>query len=91
MDVVMRYALQHLHFDPRDIVLYAWSIGGFTGTREALGGHWEGIWGTGGAGTVLGGILGELGGAQGGDSGHWGSTEGVGMALVEAGSGWGGH
>lgn len=39
MDVVMRYALQHLRFAPRDIVLYAWSIGGFTGT----GGHWEAL------------------------------------------------
>ncbi|XP_061216346.1 phosphatidylserine lipase ABHD16A isoform X3 [Neopsephotus bourkii] len=31
MDVVVRFALQELRFPPRSIVIYAWSIGGFTG------------------------------------------------------------
>ncbi|GAB0201598.1 phosphatidylserine lipase ABHD16A [Grus japonensis] len=36
MDVVMRYALQRLRFAPRDVVIYAWSIGGFTATWAAM-------------------------------------------------------
>ncbi|XP_031950209.1 phosphatidylserine lipase ABHD16A isoform X2 [Corvus moneduloides] len=36
MDVVMRFALQHLNFAPPNIVLYAWSIGGFTATWAAM-------------------------------------------------------
>ncbi|XP_069738661.1 LOW QUALITY PROTEIN: phosphatidylserine lipase ABHD16A-like [Phaenicophaeus curvirostris] len=36
MDVVLRFALQRLNFPPRRIVLYAWSIGGFTATWAAM-------------------------------------------------------
>lgn len=32
MDVVIQYAVHRLGFQPQDIILYAWSIGGFTGT-----------------------------------------------------------
>ncbi|XP_014118506.1 PREDICTED: abhydrolase domain-containing protein 16A-like [Pseudopodoces humilis] len=44
MDVVIRFALQQLRFPAPNIVLYAWSIGGFPGTggwggsRDGLGG-----------------------------------------------------
>ncbi|XP_029440251.1 phosphatidylserine lipase ABHD16A isoform X2 [Rhinatrema bivittatum] len=31
MDVVIQYALHHLGFKIEDVVIYAWSIGGFTG------------------------------------------------------------
>ncbi|XP_072777179.1 phosphatidylserine lipase ABHD16A [Taeniopygia guttata] len=36
MDVVIRFALQRLRFAPPNIVLYAWSIGGFTATWAAM-------------------------------------------------------
>uniref|UniRef100_A0A8D0H1R0 Phosphatidylserine lipase ABHD16A n=1 Tax=Sphenodon punctatus TaxID=8508 RepID=A0A8D0H1R0_SPHPU len=36
MDTVMQYAIHHLNFLPEDIVLYAWSIGGFTATWAAM-------------------------------------------------------
>ncbi|KAL8213071.1 UNVERIFIED_CONTAM: Protein abhd16a [Gekko kuhli] len=36
MDVVMQYAIHHLGFLPEDIILYAWSIGGFTATWAAM-------------------------------------------------------
>ncbi|XP_067172980.1 phosphatidylserine lipase ABHD16A [Apteryx mantelli] len=36
MDVVMQYALHRLGFAPRDIIIYAWSIGGFTATWAAM-------------------------------------------------------
>lgn len=32
MDVVVQFAIHRLGFQPQDIILYAWSIGGFTGT-----------------------------------------------------------
>lgn len=32
MDVVLQFAIHRLGFQPQDIVIYAWSIGGFTGT-----------------------------------------------------------
>jgi hypothetical protein len=31
MDVVVQFAIHRLGFQPQDIVIYAWSIGGFTG------------------------------------------------------------
>lgn len=31
MDVVVQYAIHRLGFQPQDIIIYAWSIGGFTG------------------------------------------------------------
>lgn len=34
MDVVVQFAIHRLGFQPQDIVIYAWSIGGFTGTRR---------------------------------------------------------
>ncbi|KAM5246357.1 ABHD16B [Ctenodactylus gundi] len=30
MDIVIKYALYHLHFPPANVVVYGWSIGGFT-------------------------------------------------------------
>ncbi|XP_029440249.1 phosphatidylserine lipase ABHD16A isoform X1 [Rhinatrema bivittatum] len=36
MDVVIQYALHHLGFKIEDVVIYAWSIGGFTGTWAAM-------------------------------------------------------
>uniref|UniRef100_A0A8C8RS72 Phosphatidylserine lipase ABHD16A n=1 Tax=Pelusios castaneus TaxID=367368 RepID=A0A8C8RS72_9SAUR len=36
MDVVIQYAIHCLGFLPEDIVLYAWSIGGFTATWAAM-------------------------------------------------------
>ncbi|KAJ6652943.1 hypothetical protein lerEdw1_010301 [Lerista edwardsae] len=36
MDVVMQYAIHHLHFQPEDIIIYAWSIGGFTATWATM-------------------------------------------------------
>ncbi|KAL7986356.1 hypothetical protein Chor_011522 [Crotalus horridus] len=36
MDVVMQYAIHRLGFLPEDIILYAWSIGGFTATWAAM-------------------------------------------------------
>uniref|UniRef100_A0A8D2LBI6 Phosphatidylserine lipase ABHD16A n=1 Tax=Varanus komodoensis TaxID=61221 RepID=A0A8D2LBI6_VARKO len=36
MDVVMQYAIHRLGFLPEDILLYAWSIGGFTATWAAM-------------------------------------------------------
>lgn len=32
MDVVIQFAIYRLGFQPQDIIIYAWSIGGFTGT-----------------------------------------------------------
>lgn len=34
MDVVIQYAMHKLGFQLTDIVVYAWSIGGFTGTEK---------------------------------------------------------
>nr|XP_056709466.1 phosphatidylserine lipase ABHD16A [Euleptes europaea] len=36
MDVVVQYAIHRLGFLPEDIILYAWSIGGFTATWAAM-------------------------------------------------------
>ncbi|XP_051632388.1 phosphatidylserine lipase ABHD16A [Manacus candei] len=36
MDVVVRFALQQLRFPPHKIIVYAWSIGGFTATWAAM-------------------------------------------------------
>ncbi|KAG8506040.1 Phosphatidylserine lipase ABHD16A, partial [Galemys pyrenaicus] len=36
MDVVIQYAIYRLGFQPQDIILYAWSIGGFTATWAAM-------------------------------------------------------
>ncbi|XP_077688939.1 phosphatidylserine lipase ABHD16A [Eretmochelys imbricata] len=36
MDVVLQYAIHRLGFLPEDIVVYAWSIGGFTATWAAM-------------------------------------------------------
>ncbi|XP_043939215.1 phosphatidylserine lipase ABHD16A [Protopterus annectens] len=36
IDVVMQYALEHLGFNIQDIIVYAWSIGGFTATWAAM-------------------------------------------------------
>uniref|UniRef100_A0ACB8EGY8 Protein abhd16a n=1 Tax=Sphaerodactylus townsendi TaxID=933632 RepID=A0ACB8EGY8_9SAUR len=36
MDVVMQYAIHRLGFLPEDVILYAWSIGGFTATWAAM-------------------------------------------------------
>lgn len=36
MDVVIQFAIHKLGFQLNDIVIYAWSIGGFTGTRLSL-------------------------------------------------------
>lgn len=33
MDVVVQFAIHRLGFQPQDIIIYAWSIGGFTGTN----------------------------------------------------------
>ncbi len=34
MDVVIQFAIHKLGFQLSDIVIYAWSIGGFTGTKR---------------------------------------------------------
>lgn len=34
MDVVIQFAIHKLGFQLSDIVVYAWSIGGFTGTQR---------------------------------------------------------
>lgn len=36
MDVVVQFAIHRLGFQPQDIVIYAWSIGGFTATWAAM-------------------------------------------------------
>ena len=36
MDSVMQYAIHELNFEPQDIVIYAWSIGGYSGTWAAM-------------------------------------------------------
>nr|KAF6461300.1 abhydrolase domain containing 16A, phospholipase [Molossus molossus] len=36
MDVVVQFAIHRLGFQPQDIILYAWSIGGFTATWAAM-------------------------------------------------------
>ncbi|XP_045148684.1 phosphatidylserine lipase ABHD16A isoform X2 [Echinops telfairi] len=36
MDVVVQFAIHRLGFQPQDIVVYAWSIGGFTATWAAM-------------------------------------------------------
>lgn len=33
MDVVIQFAVHKLGFQLNDIIIYAWSIGGFTGTQ----------------------------------------------------------
>ncbi|XP_035964178.2 phosphatidylserine lipase ABHD16A isoform X2 [Halichoerus grypus] len=36
MDVVVQFAIHRLGFQPQDIIIYAWSIGGFTATWAAM-------------------------------------------------------
>ncbi|XP_076057452.1 phosphatidylserine lipase ABHD16A isoform X2 [Oratosquilla oratoria] len=36
IDVVMQYAIHKLNFTPENIVIYAWSIGGYVGTWAAM-------------------------------------------------------
>ncbi|KAM5287278.1 phosphatidylserine lipase ABHD16A isoform 2-T2 [Hipposideros larvatus] len=36
MDVVVQFAVHRLGFQPQDIIIYAWSIGGFTATWAAM-------------------------------------------------------
>ncbi|XP_006897016.1 PREDICTED: abhydrolase domain-containing protein 16B [Elephantulus edwardii] len=36
MDVVVKYALHRLHFPPAHVVVYGWSIGGFTATWATM-------------------------------------------------------
>ncbi|XP_036101678.1 protein ABHD16B [Molossus molossus] len=36
MDVVVKYALHRLHFPPTHVVIYGWSIGGFTATWATM-------------------------------------------------------
>uniref|UniRef100_G1TMM5 Phosphatidylserine lipase ABHD16A n=1 Tax=Oryctolagus cuniculus TaxID=9986 RepID=G1TMM5_RABIT len=36
MDVVIQFAIHRLGFQPQDIIVYAWSIGGFTATWAAM-------------------------------------------------------
>jgi len=36
IDGVMQYAIQSLHFPPDQIVLFAWSIGGYAATWAAM-------------------------------------------------------
>ncbi|XP_078073348.1 phosphatidylserine lipase ABHD16A-like [Mustelus asterias] len=36
MDVVVQYAIYHLNFPIEDIIVYAWSIGGFTATWATM-------------------------------------------------------
>ncbi|KAM8774552.1 ABHD16B [Rhynchonycteris naso] len=36
MDVVVKYALHRLHFPAADVVIYGWSIGGFTATWATM-------------------------------------------------------
>nr|XP_055186138.1 phosphatidylserine lipase ABHD16A isoform X3 [Nyctereutes procyonoides] len=36
MDVVVQFAIYRLGFQPQDIIIYAWSIGGFTATWAAM-------------------------------------------------------
>uniref|UniRef100_A0A8C5URK2 Phosphatidylserine lipase ABHD16A n=1 Tax=Microcebus murinus TaxID=30608 RepID=A0A8C5URK2_MICMU len=36
MDVVIQFAIHRLGFQPQDIIIYAWSIGGFTATWAAM-------------------------------------------------------
>jgi len=35
IDVVMQFAIHHLHFLPEQILIFAWSIGGFAATKAA--------------------------------------------------------
>ena len=35
IDVVMQYAINKLHYRPEDIVLFAWSIGGYAASWAA--------------------------------------------------------
>lgn len=36
IDCVMRFAIEHLRFPEEQIILYAWSIGGYTATWAAM-------------------------------------------------------
>ena len=36
IDAVMQFAIQELKFQPENIVLFAWSIGGYTATYAAM-------------------------------------------------------
>ena len=36
IDVVMQYAIHKLGFEPNQIVLYAWSIGGYTAAHAGV-------------------------------------------------------
>ncbi|KAL7642335.1 UNVERIFIED_CONTAM: hypothetical protein RMT77_006896 [Armadillidium vulgare] len=36
VDAVMQFAINKLNFKPQDIIIYAWSIGGYTGTWAAM-------------------------------------------------------
>lgn len=37
MDVVIQFAMHKLGFQLNDIIIYAWSIGGFTGNANGRG------------------------------------------------------
>lgn len=36
IDTVMKFAIDYLHFDVHDIMLFGWSIGGYTATWAAM-------------------------------------------------------
>ena len=36
IDAVMQYAIHNLGFQPENIIVYAWSIGGYAGTWAAM-------------------------------------------------------
>ena len=36
IDAVMQYAIHKLNFQPENIIIYAWSIGGYCGTWAAM-------------------------------------------------------
>lgn len=44
MDVVIQFAIQKLGFQLSDIVIYAWSIGGFTGAQRLLDHTEQPVW-----------------------------------------------
>lgn len=49
MDVVIQFAVQKLGFQLSDVVIYAWSIGGFTGAQRHSTklNHLSGAWSSG--------------------------------------------
>lgn len=36
MDAVMQFAINELKFEPEDIIMFGWSIGGYTATWAAV-------------------------------------------------------